>query len=115
MMIVLILIVVYIKNNYPNDEVCFSNWIDDKTGKLKKTSETPFLAFGIGRRDCAGRKLAENELEIQMLLSLLLLNYKFSFNEKKYAPNGNRIVINDVLQRGTLNSVDPTLSVQIKV
>ena len=99
-------------NNCRNDQVCFSNWIDDKTGKLKKTSEMPFMAFGIGPRDCAGRKLAENE--IQMLLALLLLNYKFSFNEKKYGKNGGGIVINDVLKRATLISVDPTLSVQIQ-
>ena len=101
-------------NDKQNDQICLENWleIDVNSGKSKLLKQTslPYVLFGIGKRDCVGKRLAENEIE--MFIASLILNYRVQFNCQKYGNNPNDVQINVV--RAVTAKVVPRLTVQVK-
>ena len=76
-----------------NDEICLENWFEDDNDftKLKKIGSMPFFPFGMGKRDCLGRRLAQNEFEI--FIASLMMNFSFSFDCEKYGNNPANVKI----------------------
>jgi len=92
-------------------ELCLDNWFDvDANGqKIFSTKNRPLFTFGVGKRDCVGRQLAEKE--IQLLLGYLILNFEFSFYDKQYAANPSNVDIKK--WRSLTSQVKPEIGVLV--
>ena len=61
-------------------EFDYKRFINNKSGKFDINRARRIVTFGVGRRDCVGQQLAIKE--IYLVLSLLILNYKFQMPNK---------------------------------
>ena len=88
-----------------------NNWIEiTEDGEKKFVMNKSFVTFGIGRRDCPGRQLAEKQ--IQTIMGYILMNYQLSLQDKDID-----IVNKSLGDSGSIavqmNSVEPPIDVVV--
>lgn len=85
-----------------------SNWLNDDNKFVMNKS---FTSFGIGRRDCAGRQLAEKQ--IQIIMGYIIMNYKLSLQDKDIDTVDKSLCDTKGDMNAPMNKVDPPIDVRI--